>query len=139
MTQPYPGFCPQCHSPVQAAQRFCQECGASLSRDANSSTNRSNQTVVRQNTGPAPFQASAQDTIPAGSSTSAPGYPFQLAQAQENLIPPPPPPPPSSLFPPLASSPYEGTSAPGFPTVPVAPSGSQSSAMSGASAPDVPQ
>src|SRR5436305_13320269 len=71
-----------------------------------------------------------------GSPAPAPGYPFPLSQAQKNLIPPPPPPPPSSLFPPISSSPYEGTSVPGAPTTPVE---AKSSGKGRASGPAVPK
>jgi hypothetical protein len=136
MTPPFPGFCPQCNSPVQAGQRFCHDCGASLSQDANASTSRPDSTVVKQNGASAPPWVPAQNVIAGGSSVPAPGYPFPLSQVQENLIPPPPPPPPSSLFPPISSSPYEGTSAPGAPTTPVA---AKSSGKGRASGPALPK
>ena len=119
MTQFFPGVCAQCHNPVQAGQRFCHECGAALSQDANASTSRPDSTVVKQNGAAAPSWVPVQDRMAGGSPAPAPGYLFPLSQAQENLIPPPPP--PSSLFPPILSSPYEGVSAPGASTTPTVP------------------
>src|SRR5947209_7968694 len=137
MTQPFPGFCPRCNNPVQAGQRFCHECGASLSQDANASTSRPDSTVVKQNGASAPSWVPMQDVMAGGSPAPASGYPFPLSQAQENLIPPPPP--PSSLFPPILSSPYEGASAPGFPGATTTPATTKSSGKGRASAPAAPK
>jgi hypothetical protein len=84
-------FCSQCGTPLQGSQRFCTNCGTTISEHANSPTIAASQQ--------APTIASAGQTNAAGENTQAATPPNAqtggsiYSTRDASLLPPPPPPP----------------------------------------------
>ncbi len=98
MTQPPARLCPTCGMPVPTGQRFCSNCGSSLSDEGNRPTARSGETPQVSDmatrgaplTPPPPpfYEGPAYTQYPReGSQTSSPPYQGQ-ASAQPPLVPP---------------------------------------------------